>query len=111
MLVKKAFAAITNQAVPGGTNPSGGASQFARSFAVIWRTIIIIGGLGFLLFLLWGGLDWLLAGGDKQRLEEGRGKMRNALLGLAILAGSYVIVEFVGQAVGIDLLNIVWPSA
>lgn len=109
-MIDKAYAAITNPVLPGGESPEQGASQFATSFAVIWRTIIIVGGLGFLLFFLWGGLDWLLAGGDKQKIEDARKKITQGLIGLAILAASFVIVEFLAQAIGIDLLNIVWPT-
>lgn len=110
-MIKKALAAITNPAVPGGTNPSGGASQFAQSIAVLWRTIIIIGGLAFLLYFLWGGIDWIFAGGDQGKVEEARKKITQALIGLAILAGSFVIVEFIAQAIGMDLLKINWPTA
>lgn len=105
------FAAITNTAVPGGDSPDNAPKQFAVTMATLWQTIIIVGGLAFLLYFLWGGLNWIMAGGDKGKLEESKGKITQGLIGLALLAASYVIVKFLESALGLDLLNIVWPTA
>lgn len=110
-LVPKAFAAITNTAVPGGSSPSDSPKQFAITLATLWQTIIIIGGLAFLLYFLRGGLQWITAGGDKGKIEEARGKITQGLVGLAILAASYVIIKFIETALGMNLLNISWPTA
>lgn len=106
-----AHAAITNTAVPGGDKPDNAPVQFAITMATLWQTLIIVGGLAFLLYFLWGGLQWILAGGDKGKIDEARGKITQGLIGLAILAASYVIIKFLQSALGLDLLNIVWPTA
>lgn len=106
-----ARAAITNTAIPGGESPDSAPQQFAITMATLWQTIIIVGGLAFLLYFLWGGLNWILAGGDKGKLEESKSKITQGLVGLAILAASYVIVKFIESAIGLDLLNIIWPTA
>lgn len=105
------LAAITNTAVPGGDSPTNAPTQFAITMATLWQTLIIVGGLAFLLYFLWGGLQWILAGGDKGKIDEARGKITQGLIGLAILAASYVIIKFLQSALGLDLLNIVWPTA
>ena len=105
------LAAITNTAVPGGDKPDSAPVQFAITMATLWQTIIIVGGLAFLLYFLWGGLQWIMAGGDKGKIEEARGKITQGLIGLALLAASYVIVKFLEGALGMDLLNIIWPTA
>lgn len=111
-IVGRALAAgITNTAVPGGSSPTDSPKQFAVTFATLWQTIIVVGGLAFLLFFLWGGLNWIMAGGDKGKIEESRAKITQGLVGLAILAASYVIVKFIETAIGLDLLNIKWPTA
>jgi hypothetical protein len=110
-LIPLAHAAITNTAVPGGDSPDKGGSQFAITVATLWQTIIIVGGLAFILYFLWGGLQWIMAGGDKSKLEEAHGKITQGLIGLAILAASFVIIKFLQAAVGLDLLNIKWPTA
>jgi hypothetical protein len=110
-LVTRVHAAITNTAVPGGDSPDSAPQQFAVTMATLWQTIIIVGGLAFLLYFLWGGINWIMAGGDKGKLDESRAKITQGLVGLAVLAASYVIVKFIESALGIDLLNIIWPTA
>lgn len=104
-------AAITNTAVPGGSSPTESPKQFAVTIATLWQTIILVGGLAFLLFFLQGGLTWITAGGDKGKIEEARGKITQGLVGLAVLAASYVIIKFIESAIGLNLLNISWPTA
>jgi hypothetical protein len=108
---QKLLAAITNTAIPGGSSPADSPKQFAITFATLWQTIIVVGGLAFLLFFLWGGINWILAGGDKGKIEESRAKITQGLVGLAVLAASYVVVKFIETAIGLDLLNIKWPTA
>ena len=52
-----------------------------------------------------------MAGGEKGKIEEARGKITQGLIGLAILAASYVIIKFIETAIGLNLLNISWPTA
>lgn len=105
------LAAITNTAVPGGSAPADSPKQFAVTIATLWQTIILVGGLAFLLYFLRGGLNWILAGGDKGKLDEARAAITQGLTGLAILAASYVIIKFIQSAIGLDLLNLKWPTA
>jgi hypothetical protein len=107
----KAYGAITNTAVPGGDTPASAPKQFAVTMATLWQTIIIVGGLAFLMYFLYGGIQWIMAGGDKGKLEEAKGKITQGLVGLTILAASFVIVKFLQSALGLDLLNIKWPTA
>ena len=104
-------ASITNSAVPGGSSPGDSPKQFAVTVATLWQTIILVGGLAFLLYFLLGGLEWITAGGEKGKIEEARGKITQGLIGLAILAASYVIIKFIETAIGMNLLNITWPTA
>lgn len=104
-------AAITNTAVPGGSAPDDSPRQFAITIATLWQTIILVGGLAFILFFLQGGLTWITAGGDKGKIEEARGKITQGLVGLSVLAASYVIIKFIEMAIGMNLLNISWPTA
>lgn len=110
-LVPKALAAITNTAVPGGSAPADSPKQFAITLATLWQTIILVGGLAFLLYFLQGGLNWITAGGDKGKVEDARNKITQGLIGLAVLAASYVIIKFIETALGMELLNISWPTA
>ena len=51
-------------------------------------------------------------GGRRQRqTRRGQGAITQGLIGLAILAASYVIIKFIETAIGMNLLNISWPTA
>ena len=105
------LAQIQNFAIPGGQSPSGSEKQLAVNIATLWQTLIVLGGLAFILYFLWGGFQWITAGGEKSKIEEARGKITQGLIGLAILAASFVIIKFLETALGLDLLNITWPTA
>lgn len=93
-----------------GGDSADGVGAFTNYLVLLWRTLILVGGLATLLFLLWGALDWILAGGEESKVSEARKKMTGAIIGLAILAASVAIVELVGSLIGIDLLRICFPG-
>ena len=76
-----------------------------------FSAVILVAGLATFMFLIWGGIQWITSGGDKGKLEEAKGAITNGLIGLAVLAASYVIIKFLQAALGLDLLNILWPTA
>jgi hypothetical protein len=106
MIIKYILAAneIQNEAVPALTTMSAG-TGLAFYLANLWKTIVIIGGVAFLIYLIWGALEWMTAAGDKNDLEKAQHKITNALIGLTILVASYAIVRFVEAIFGINLLS------
>ncbi|OGD10146.1 hypothetical protein A2397_03830 [Candidatus Amesbacteria bacterium RIFOXYB1_FULL_44_23] len=64
------------------------------------------GVLGFI-FLLWGGVQWIMAGGDKDSVEKARKKITTALIGLAVVfsvyAFMYIIRTLFGTPAGFTL--------
>jgi hypothetical protein len=66
--------------------------------AIIGRLIsAVIGFLGVVLFLylMYGGFLWMTAGGDMGKVKEATAIIRNAVIGLVIIAASYAIANFV----------------
>lgn len=99
-------AGITNPALEGdlGNSPDP-AGVLGRIFGSVWGTAYIFGGIIFLLYLIWGGIEWAIAGSNKDRVEHAKDKMTNAFFGLAIVAGSYAIIQTVGYVFGVDILK------
>lgn len=102
--MSKVYAAISNPVLD-QTNPEAGGSTFALQLAAIWRTSIVIGGLLLIMYLLWGAISWITAGGDKAKVEQARNQLTHAIVGFAILAGTVALVTFVGSALKIDFLR------
>lgn len=62
----------------------------------------ILGSVGAiaLLYLVWGGITWMTSQGNSERVKKGKDTIVWAILGLALIFSSYVIVEFVLEVLG-----------
>jgi hypothetical protein len=68
---------------------------------------VLLGGAGVasFVFLLWGGIQWITAGSDKDAIEKARKKLLNALIGLAVVFSSYVIMYLARVIFNVDLIG------
>jgi hypothetical protein len=78
--------------------------------ARLFRTIMILGGLALLIFLAWGGVNWITAGGDKGKAEEAKSRITNAVMGMAFLVSVVAVALFLEHLFGFSLLNPVIPG-
>ena len=77
-----------------------------KTGAVISNLIIIafiVAGLLALAFLIWGGIRWILSGGDKAKVEEARKTLTAALIGLVVVFLSYFLLNLILSLFGINL--------
>ncbi len=108
------FLAITNPII----NPNEGdvskintnGGPLASLIARLWQTMIIVGSLLVILYFVWGAIDWLVGGGDENKLKKARGRMIDAFIGLALLVASFAIMKFMQVVFGFDLTKPVWPT-
>jgi len=77
----------------------------------LWKTVSVVGGLAFLIYLLLGGLSWLTAGGDSAKVEKAQKQITNAIIGLAVILVSYAIILFIQEVLDINILQPEFPSA
>ena len=61
----------------------------------------IVGALA-LLFFIYGGVLWLTAAGKSEQIEKGKKVLIGAVIGLAIVFGAWLIVQFVMTALGVQ---------
>ena len=73
------------------------------SFVVAF--IIVIAFLAALLFIVIGALQWITSGGDKQRVADARNHIIAAIIGLIIIALSFVIINIITTALGLGSLT------
>lgn len=85
----------------GGTpidNPPGFKPEFTNLASLVNNAIPIlfsIAGILLLLYLIWGGFDFLLSMGDPKKAEAGKGKITNAIVGFIIIFVAYWVVQIV----------------
>ena len=58
-----------------------------------------------LFMLVWGAYEWITSGGDKEAVGKARGRILNALIGLAVLAVAFAIAVVAAQFLGFPNLN------
>lgn len=56
-------------------------------------------------YLVMGGIQWITSGGDKGKTEAARNKITAALVGLAIVASSYAIMQIIAFFFGINIFG------
>ena len=63
------------------------------------KLLIIVASLYVLLNLIFAGYQFISAGGDAKKIEEAWNKIWQSLLGLFIVAGSFVLAAIFGQLI------------
>ncbi len=70
-----------------------------------FSAVILVAGLATFMYLVYGGVQWIMAGGDKGKLEEARSKITNGIVGLAIVASAWAVYKLVDYFFGIGIVN------
>lgn len=72
----------------------------------------LIAGILVFIMLIWGGIQWITSGGDKENTQKARDRITHALVGLTIIAGAWALMQLIQFFFGISVLNGVnLPSA
>ena len=83
----------------GGVTGLGGADADLKTR--IARIInIVLGFLGVMavIMIIISGFQWMMAGGNEQSVTDAKSRLKNAIIGLAIVLAAYVIVGFTVKA-------------
>lgn len=54
-------------------------------------------------YLIFGGIQWITAGGDKAKIEHSRDRITNAIIGLAIVTASWAIFLLLDHFFGLGV--------
>ncbi len=54
-------------------------------------------------FLIWGGIQWIMSGGDKQKIEQARARIIYAIIGLVVTFAAFLIISTIGHVFRINL--------
>jgi hypothetical protein len=73
------------------------------STLVWWSMLIAL--LVCFLCIIWSGLEWQLAGGDKARVQQARERLTHCLIGLGIVATSWAITLILQYFLGLDVFQ------
>lgn len=73
--------------------------QFLQNF---FQLALILGTLAAFLYLIWGGIQWILSGGNQERAKTAKSDIGGALTGLIILAVIWVLWRLVLYFLGLS---------
>ena len=111
-MIKKLLATnLGNLVPPGGSgvmDPDFVAdplTSFERIVSIIIGVMTVGGGIYFLFVIITGAYNWISAAGDKQKLTKARDTVLQALIGLVVMLGAYVLVAVAGYVLGFSILN------
>lgn len=91
-------------------NTPGLTDTFARIVSWGVTFLFIIATILALFFLIWGGIQWILSGGDKGKVENAQKMIVAAVIGLIVTFLAYFILNIVSSFFGFNLFNFSIPT-
>lgn len=72
--------------------PGVGWTDLGSVISALVRLLMTVAALATFFYLLLGGLQWIMSGGDSKKTEAAGKQITNALIGLGIVAASWAIM-------------------
>ncbi len=76
---------------------------------IVFQNLLIlfftIGALGFVIMFLWGAVDWILSGGDKEKIAGARKRITTAIIGLVLMSLTFTAMLVLGQILNLGSLK------
>lgn len=82
-----------------------------KSLGFIFTAIIVVAILVALFFLIWGGIKWVISGGDKAKVDAARQTIVAAVVGLIIVFLAWFIMNLITQVFfGTNISSLTIPT-
>ena len=76
------------------------------TFTNITNTILYAVGIISVIMLVWGGVRYIISGGDSKKVTDAKNTVLYAIIGLIISVLAYAIVNFVLNTIGVSEVDI-----
>ena len=99
------FAALPNPVPP----VTGGAITLAEiqdRIEQIARFLIVVGVVLAVIFIIWGGIAYMFAGGDEARAGTAKARIMNGIIGAAVVLAVGVILQTVAGLIARSFFNV-----
>lgn len=74
------------------------------------RAVVSLAGIALFVMLVIGGYNFLFSTGDQKKLEQARGTITNAVLGLVIIVAGYIIMRVIEIFTGVNVTKFTIPG-
>jgi len=79
-------------------------------FANILQVITLLAGLVFIFMFISGAFTYLFSGGDEKKIAQASSTLGSSFLGLVGIIVSWLILKFLADFTGVNLLDFIIPS-
>ncbi|HEY4474640.1 MAG TPA: hypothetical protein VJC06_01830 [Candidatus Paceibacterota bacterium] len=99
------FAALTNP-VPPLTGTAVTLAEIQDRIEQVARFLIIAGVILAVIFIIWGGIAYMFAGGDETKSGAAKERIKNGIIGAAVVLAVGVILQTVAGLVARSFFNV-----
>lgn len=85
----------------------GWISSLAEGTNLLVAPAFAIAALGVTIYLIIGGLQFLLSGGNKDNIAKARERITHAIIGFMLLILTFIVLQFLFQFFGIEEFRII----
>lgn len=82
-----------------------GAAGLSNVLSNIIQIIYVVAAIMFVFMVVISAFQWIISGGDKEKISQARGRLTNAVIGIFLLAMAFVIIRVVGQITGFEFFS------
>ncbi len=80
-------------------------------FTNVVNVVIALAGVALFIMFVIAGFSFLFSQGDQKKLEQARGTITNAIIGLVIIVAAYLIIRIISVFTGVpDILKFTIPT-
>jgi cellobiose-specific phosphotransferase system component IIC len=77
-----------------GGMPQGGATdEFPKILSTGFDVLVLAAVILCLLYFIWGGINWMMSEGDKQKINQARQKLVYSIIGLGVVFMSFLMIN------------------
>lgn len=84
---------------------TGASNSFADVVGAAMSGVMTVAFVLVLFYLLWGGIEWITAGGDSSKIQKGRDRIVQSIIGLIVLASTVAMFIVLQQFIGFSVFS------
>jgi hypothetical protein len=72
-------------------------------FSNVVQAVVALLGVALLVMFFVAGFGYLFSGGDPKKVEQAKGTLTNAIIGLIVIVSAYIVLNLIGVITGTDV--------
>ncbi len=81
--------------------PLKGINDVGQLISVLLSFLFPLAAVILALVIIWGGYDFLLSGGESEKIQSGKAKITYGLIGFVLLTLSFIAAKLIGSIFGL----------